>query len=215
MSKSILVIAPHGDDEVLGVGGSIQRHVASGDIVTVAFVKKAETKREQLQIDSTTVSSNLFKFNTHYLNLTKNSIVEGYELTTVFDNLINTVLPERIYCPWYGDMNQEHRVVSRTIGTACRRGTATKHFVNQILFYEIPSSTDQGFYKFDNPFQPTFYIKLTEGMIDKKCAGMSVYEREQATLRSAQAIKELALKRGRESNNDYAEGFMVARYIDE
>ena len=215
MGKSILVIAPHGDDEVLGVGGSIQRHVANDDTVTVTFVKKAETRREQLQIDSTIISSDLFKFNTHYLNLSKNSIVEGYELTTIFDKLINKFTPERIYCPWYGDMHQEHRVVSRTIGTACRQGTASKHFVNQVLFYEIPSSTDQGFYKFDNPFQPTFYIKLTEEMVDKKCMGMSVYEHEQAALRSTQAIKELALKRGRESNNNYAEAFVVARFIDE
>lgn len=215
MDKSILVIAPHGDDEVLGVGGSMQKHIANGDKVTVAFIKKAVTEREQSQIESTIISSKIFGFNAYYLNLPKSSIVESYELTEVFDNLINKFMPERIYCPWYGDMHQEHRIISRTVGVACRRGTVPKYFVNQILFYETPSSTDQGFYKFNYPFLPTFYNKLAKEMIDKKCEAMDIYGYERAVLRDAQAIKDLASKRGRESNNDYAEAFVVARFVHE
>ena len=33
----VLVIAPHMDDEVLGVGGTIARHVSAGDDVYVCF----------------------------------------------------------------------------------------------------------------------------------------------------------------------------------
>ena len=38
MRKTILVIAPHADDEVLGMGGTIARKVAEGDVVHVAVL---------------------------------------------------------------------------------------------------------------------------------------------------------------------------------
>ena len=34
----VLVIAPHMDDEVLGMGGTISKHVSEGDEVYVCFV---------------------------------------------------------------------------------------------------------------------------------------------------------------------------------
>ena len=34
----VMVIAPHMDDEVLGMGGTIARHVAGGDEVFICFV---------------------------------------------------------------------------------------------------------------------------------------------------------------------------------
>ena len=35
MSRNILVVAPHADDEVLGVGGTILKHIELGDCVHI------------------------------------------------------------------------------------------------------------------------------------------------------------------------------------
>ena len=45
---NVLIIAPHIDDEVLGVGGSISKHIPAGDKVTVvAVTDRLEFKDKQ------------------------------------------------------------------------------------------------------------------------------------------------------------------------
>ena len=36
--EKVLVVSPHMDDEVLGVGGTIQKHIDQGDLVKVCFL---------------------------------------------------------------------------------------------------------------------------------------------------------------------------------
>ena len=43
----ILVVAAHPDDEVLGCGGTIARHVDSGDQVQVLIVAEGSTSRQK------------------------------------------------------------------------------------------------------------------------------------------------------------------------
>lgn len=42
MSKRILVIAAHPDDEILGVGGTVARHGSQGDQVLIAIAADGE-----------------------------------------------------------------------------------------------------------------------------------------------------------------------------
>ena len=46
MSKTILVVAAHPDDEVLGCGGTIARHADIGDEVHVLIVAEGATSRQ-------------------------------------------------------------------------------------------------------------------------------------------------------------------------
>ena len=45
MSTSILVVAAHPDDEVLGCGGTMARHATAGDSVHVLFLADGVTAR--------------------------------------------------------------------------------------------------------------------------------------------------------------------------
>ena len=47
MADSVLVVAAHPDDEVLGCGGNIARHADAGDQVQVLIVAEGATSRQQ------------------------------------------------------------------------------------------------------------------------------------------------------------------------
>ena len=43
--KKVLIVAAHPDDEVLGVGGTVARHVAEGDEVYALILGEGQTSR--------------------------------------------------------------------------------------------------------------------------------------------------------------------------
>ena len=47
MADSVLIVAAHPDDEVLGCGGTIARHADAGDQVHVLIVAEGATSRQQ------------------------------------------------------------------------------------------------------------------------------------------------------------------------
>ena len=46
MNKKVLVVVAHPDDEVLGCGGTIAKHINNGDSVSVLILADGETSRE-------------------------------------------------------------------------------------------------------------------------------------------------------------------------
>ena len=46
-TRSILIVAAHPDDEVLGCGGTIARYADSGDDVQILIVSEGSTSRQQ------------------------------------------------------------------------------------------------------------------------------------------------------------------------
>ena len=49
--KIVLVVAAHPDDEILGVGGTVARHVASGDKVYAIILGEGQTSRGEHRED--------------------------------------------------------------------------------------------------------------------------------------------------------------------
>jgi len=215
--QRILIIAPHGDDEVLGVGGAIAKYVNSGDYVTVAFIRRPYDERTTIQLQDTVLCKKVLGYqNSLYLNIDEKIIAnDKVYLIREFDSLFNQLNPDILFVPHNGDLHQDHRAIFEAASSASRVWSQSN--IKQIFSYEIPSSTDQGYIRNYYPFIPNFYIPISQEQLVRKVEGMKCYRSEYVDNpihpRSEQALVEYAKKRGRECKTLYAEAFNCLRYI--
>ena len=215
----VLVIAPHMDDEVLGCGGTISKHIESGDTLFVCFVARRiynhQFDREKNEVEK------------KHANKAKEIL--GYEEAVFFelnderlDACIQETLiplekyslkikPDIVYLPFRRDNHQDHRAVFDAARVALRPSATP--FIKRIYMYEVPSSTEQSPPLNECAFLPNYYVDIT-GHIEKKIEAFKSYETEKRDYphpRSDEALRVLAQKRGIEIGFKYAETFMVLR----
>lgn len=205
MSKKILVIAPHADDEVLGVGGTIQKHVQLGDVVNVVIVCDRETQYDQRGFAGV-ANKILGVSDIKWLGF-KDECVDNMmrDLIKKIETVYDKVKPDVVYICSDGDINTDHQIIHRACIVVCR--SIQEHPPKQVLVYEVPSSTTQSLPK---TFQPNYYVSLTEDDVNTKCEAMHAYKcelRDPPNPRNSRGIKLYAQYRGMECNTMYAECF--------
>lgn len=215
----VLVVAAHMDDEVLGVGGTIAKHAAAGDHVTVCIVSNRAYEHRydpQLVREEQAASRRAAKIlgcrEVRFLNL-QDERLDGrlIDLVTPLETCLRAVKPAVVYTNHRGDNNQDHRTVFQATMVACR--TIAKPKVSRVLCYEVLSSTEQAPPFPDFAFQPNFYVDMSSFLARKRRA-MGAYRRELRRFphpRSLQGIDVLARKRGMEIGFRAAEAFVVVR----
>jgi len=210
----ILVVAAHPDDEVLGVGGTILKHISAGDKVYICIVTKAyepqwsrgyiENKiREQKQVDKILGVNKRFNLDLPTVKL--NTVPHG-EINKKISLLIDEVEPDILYTHFEGDINYDHTLIFR----ACLVGTRPPRRI-KLLCYETLSETEWN----NKSFLPNVWIDIGKYM-NKKIKAFATYKSEikkHPHPRSEDGIKTLARKRGYEICKEYAEAFMLIREI--
>jgi len=207
------------DDEVLGCGGAIARHVAAGDEVHVAILCNRAYQRtyDPAAIEAEKASAQaaqkcLGYQQLHFFDLPDERLGERFtELLDLLEKLATQIQPESILIPHAGDLHQDHRIAAHAANIALR--PAAVPFVRRILAYEIPSATHQVFPGTAVPFTPNFFVKIDKEL-KAKCAAMKVYERESRPFphpRSPEMLEALARVRGAQCGHAAAEAFMLMR----
>ena len=216
---NVLIISAHMDDEILGVGGTIARHVAAGHSVTVCIVCK---RAYDHKFDPTIVqeekdacgraASALGYMDLRFLDLRDELLDERLlDVIVPLEEQVLAVKPSVVYTNHRGDSNQDHRAVFQATMIACR--VLATHKVARVLAYEVPSSTDIAPPFPEYAFQPNYYVNIAS-TLDKKIQAMRQYARELKEFphpRSAQGIEVYARKRGMEIGFSAAEAFMIVR----
>lgn len=218
----VLVIAPHMDDEVLGLGGTICKHVDQGDTVRVLFVaNRAYNHRYdpsliQREKGHALLAKAILGYqDAKFADLNDEQLDDKLApVIQVIEDCIADFNPDMVYVNHRGDTNQDHKAVFEATMIACRPiSSLGRHRIRRLLCYEVLSSTDQAppFKEFN--FLPNYYVDISAFLLRKQQA-LQCYQTELRSFphpRSVEGIRVLAQKRGMEVGLPAAEAFIIVR----
>ncbi len=219
--KRILVIAPHADDEVLGVGGTMARNIAEGNQVYVCIVthgvKPLFSDEVVAKIREETIAAHEFLKVTHTFFLEFPAVmleqIPRHQLNDKIMRVIHEVQPDEVYIPHAGDMQKDHQIVSEAAMVAVRPKYA--HKIGAVYAYETLSETEWNIPNATNIFIPTVYRDISQFMETKKQA-LSYFSTQIEAFpnpRSVEAVEALAKYRGSTIEVEGAEAFVLIRQI--
>jgi len=217
----VLVISAHPDDETIGAGGTILRHIAAGDEVFWAVVTKGHTPqwsdeviekaRRQVEVVGKMYGfSKIFSlgFPTVRLNTVPNS-----ELTNALQKVVDEVRPNVVYTTPANDINQDHRIVFDATLVATRPMPGST--VERVLSYEIGTTSGYGQPSGSMGFRPTVFVDVS-AFLARKLEIMKVYQTELKDFphpRSVEGLEVIAKSRGLSVGLAAAESFELVREI--
>jgi LmbE family N-acetylglucosaminyl deacetylase len=224
MKNSVLIIAAHPDDEVLGCGGSIAKFSKEGIKVTVAFLADGESSRgnsknyDDLILNrrqNAKKALNILGCNSiEFLDYPDNRL-DSIDLLTIVksvETLIDKYKPYTIFTHFQNDLNIDHQITHKAVMTACR--PQPNFCVKKMFFFEVPSSTE---WNTGESFIPNYYIDITT-TLNAKIKSLGHYKTEMRKYphpRSIKAIENLAHYRGSSVGLKTAEAFIIGRIIIE
>lgn len=224
--KNILVVAPHPDDEILGCGGTIAKHVASGNDVKVIIVtngflgapelfKKEGTDRvrkEALESHKLLGVSQTFFLDFPAPRLDS---IASYKLSIAIEKVIRQNGITDIYIPHRGDIHKDHRITYESCLVSAR--PINNNPVMRIFAYETLSETEWAAPYADEAFIPTHFenISSTLGQKLKAFECFSTQIKSFPHPRSLESIANLSKVRGATVGMHNAEAFMVIRQISD
>ena len=227
MKKKILVVASHPDDEILGCGGTIAKLSKSGNIVKTMILTKGISSRfdsnkneiiklqDKLNKSSKAANKVIGVKNLKFFDLPDNQFDNNslLSLTKVIEKEIKNFKPNIIFTHFINDLNIDHQYTSRAVLTAAR--PQTKNSVDQILFFEINSSTDYQINSNGLQFMPNYFVDISKTVKLKKKA-LEIYKSEMKKYphsRSVKAILNKNISIGNSIGLGSCEAFQIARII--
>lgn len=217
----ILVVAAHPDDETLGAGGTIAWHTAHGDTVWVCILSEGASSRHdrvQQQLDCARRASDVLGVDNLVLVGLPDQRLDTLSLLDVItpiEQCIDDLQPEVVLTHFGGDLNEDHRLVSRAAMVAARPVPGTS--VRRVCAFEIASSTEWAPPVPGSVFAPNLYVDIS-GTLEVKLAAMKAYAdtyrsevRPYPHPRSMEALTAYAQRHGAASGQLAAEPFMLLR----
>lgn len=227
MSEAIVVVAAHPDDEVLGCGGTLARMAAEGREVHVLLMADGESSRAgqpgQSGAKSLAARNAAARSAGKILNCSSLELVglpdnrlDGIELLDLVKRVEEFVMrhrPSLVITHHSGDVNIDHRIVHDAVISACRPQPG--HPVKELLFFEVPSSTEWRPPGSCSTFNPNYFVDIS-GTLATKLAALEAYTEELRPFphpRSIKAVSALAQWRGATVGVEAAEAFILGRKL--
>ena len=226
--KKVLIVAAHPDDEVLGVGGTVARHVAEGDEGYALILGEGQTSRGRHREDIDQKVVEALHKNTldsakavgyqevFFADFPDNRFdhVDLLDIVKVVEQMIEKLHPEIVYTHYSGDLNVDHQYTARAVLTASR--PIGDYCVAEIYAFETLSSSEWNFdYSAQPAFCPNVFVDITDYYYKKEQA-MNCYVSELCDFphpRSLVGMDFLSKTRGMTAGMERAEAFMLVRSV--
>lgn len=217
----ILTVAAHPDDETLGAGGTMAWHAARGDTVWACVLTEGVTSRHdrvEQQLDCARRACDTLGVEKLVLVGLPDQRLDTLSLLDVIgpiEQCIDDLQPDVVLTHFGGDVNEDHRLVSRATMVATRPVPGTS--VKRVCAFEIPSSTDWAPPVPGSVFAPNLFVDISD-TLDTKLTAMKAYAdtyhsevRPFPHPRSMEALTAYAQRSGAVSGLLAAEPFMLLR----
>ena len=227
-NKTILAVAAHPDDEILGCGGTIVRHVRNGAKCHILILGEGITSRDnqreaefriheikKLKKQAKKAAGIIGATSLEVLSFPDNRMdsVDLLDVIKQVEKAVEKVRPDVIYTHHFGDLNIDHRITAKAVETATRPINGTS--VREVYAFETLSSTEWAFTSPNNHFRPNYFVDI-ENTLKIKIKALSAYTVEVRELphpRSPEVLMSLAKVRGAQAGLKAAEAFSLVRKI--
>jgi len=221
MAQTVLCVAPHPDDETLGCGGTLLRHIDMGDAVHwYIFSEMREPNFTQVAIQKRkeeikAVAKN-FGFKSVSVGPFECARLDTYPISDLVDDvgsIVKELKPDIIYLPYRDDAHSDHKAVFDST-VACAKWFRFPS-VKSVRAYETVSETEFGLKPARVGFRPNLWMDVSAYM-ERKIEIMRLYESEikpHPFPRSEDNLRALATIRGASSGFVAAEAFEILKEI--
>lgn len=213
--KTVLIVAAHPDDELLGAGGTAARHAAAGDQVYSAVMCEGESLRYQKDVGQRKAMVRAAEI----LGVKRvdslgfpDQRLDTFTLTELIaplEKLSEELRPNIVYCQYGGDINRDHQLLFEAANVAFR---PLGPWIEEFLTFYTVSSSEWGY---PHGFIPDTWVDIS-AVLEKKIRAFSCYQSEVRAYphpRSREALRHAAHFFGNQCCMDAAEAFKTVRRL--
>jgi len=222
-NDSILILAPHADDEVIGMGGTISKYADLGCKVNIAVLTNASLGAPELyhqdeirliREEALMAHQILGVTKTHFFDLPAPALDQYpiYKIASLIKSIIEEVNPAVMFVPHAGDAHIDHQVIHDASLVASRPHPDST--IRSLFAYETLSETHWG--RSNRSFIPNYFEEISLDNLESKINALKCFASQiklSPHARSIEAIRSLAIFRGHCNGLAASEGFKVIRII--
>ncbi len=219
--KTILIVAPHPDDELLGCGGTALRAIRKmgadchwlivTDMLKINGFKEERVVERQDEIGQVAKIIGFTSVSNLQLPPARLDTLPMAELISKIGGVLTKIRPDTVFVPYRGDAHTDHRQVFDAAAACCKSFRAP--WVKYLFAYETISETDFGLDPDSRGFKANVWIDITD-FLDEKVKLLNIYRTEMGNFpfpRSDVAVEALARMRGAQMGVRAAEAFMLLK----
>lgn len=231
-NKKIFVVVVQPDDELLGLGGTMNKLIEGFNVKAHVVIlgegvtsrsdsRKTKQWKEELIIHKQNVKDAQKAIGRHSVSLynfpdNRFNTVSLLDIVRVVEKEKQIFMSNVVFTHYGGDLNNDYQRTFDTVMTACR---PVKHeTANSTITFEPPSGTEWRASTDPGHFLPNFFVSINEQNLFAKIKGREFYEFENRPFshpRLSRALEILAQKWGVDMDKKYVEAFPIERSINE